>query len=56
MSSRKIGVLVSGRGSNLQSVLDRIADGYLPLEIAVVISDKADAYRSEEHTSELQSP
>ena len=44
MSSRKIGVLVSGRGSNLQSVLDRIADGYLPLEIAVVISDKADAY------------
>ena len=41
MSSRKIGVLVSGRGSNLQSVLDRIADGYLPLEIAVVISDKA---------------
>ena len=35
MSSRKIGVLVSGRGSNLQSVLDRIADGYLPLEIAV---------------------
>ena len=47
MSSRKIGVLVSGRGSNLQSVLDRIADGYLPLEIAVVISDKADAYALE---------
>ncbi|MFQ9935774.1 MAG: hypothetical protein ACLRXQ_06845 [Phascolarctobacterium faecium] len=42
--SRKIGVLVSGRGSNLQSVLDRIADGCLPLEIAVVIGDKADAY------------
>ena len=47
MSNRKIGVLVSGRGSNLQSVLDRIADGYLPLEIAVVISDKADAYALE---------
>lgn len=39
----KIGVLVSGRGSNLQAVMDRIADGYLPLEIAVVISDKSDA-------------
>lgn len=37
---RKIGVLVSGRGSNLQAIMDRIADGYLPLEIAVVISDK----------------
>lgn len=41
---RKIGVLVSGRGSNLQAIMDRIADGYLPLEIAVVISDKVDAY------------
>lgn len=40
----KIGVLVSGRGSNLQAIMDRIADGYLPLEIAVVISDKVDAY------------
>ena len=39
----KVGVLVSGRGSNLQAILDRIADGYLPLEVAVVISDKADA-------------
>ena len=40
----KIGVLVSGRGSNLQAIMDRIADGYLPLEIAVVISDKPDAF------------
>lgn len=44
---RKVGVLVSGRGSNLQAVMDRIADGYLPLEIAVVISDKPDAYALE---------
>ncbi len=44
---RKIGVLVSGRGSNLQAIIDRIADGYLPLEIAVVISDFADAYALE---------
>ena len=47
MSNRKAGVLVSGRGSNLQAVLDRIADGYLPLEIGVVISDKVDAYALE---------
>lgn len=47
MNNRKAGVLVSGRGSNLQAVLDRIADGYLPLEIGVVISDKADAYALE---------
>ena len=47
MNNRKVGVLVSGRGSNLQAVLDRIADGYLPLEIGVVISDKADAYALE---------
>lgn len=44
---RKIGVLVSGRGSNLQAIMDRIADGYLPLEIAVVISDKSDAFALE---------
>ena len=44
---RKIGVLVSGRGSNLQAIMDRIADGYLPLKIAVVISDKSDAFALE---------
>lgn len=44
---RKIGVLVSGRGSNLQAIMDRIADGFLPLEITVVISDKADAFALE---------
>lgn len=43
----KIGVLVSGRGSNLQAIMDRIADGFLPLEIAVVISDKGDAFALE---------
>lgn len=43
----KIGVLVSGRGSNLQAIMDRIADGFLPLEIAVVISDKEEAFALE---------
>lgn len=44
---RKIGVLVSGRGSNLQALLDSIAEGRLLLEIAVVISDKPEAYALE---------
>ena len=36
----KIGVLASGRGSNLQSIIDAIEDGYLKeVEIKVVISD-----------------
>ncbi len=43
MNKRKIGVLVSGRGSNLQAIIDCILKGDLPLEIAAVISDKADA-------------
>lgn len=47
MSNHKVGVLASGRGSNLQSILDKIAMGSLPLEIAVVISDKADAFALE---------
>lgn len=44
MHNRKIGVLVSGRGSNFQAVLDKIKADKLPVEIAVVISDKEDAY------------
>jgi len=35
----RIGVLVSGRGSNLQAVLDAIAAGSLNARVAVVISD-----------------
>jgi phosphoribosylglycinamide formyltransferase-1 len=38
-----IGVLISGRGSNLQALIDAIGDGRLPARIAVVISNKADA-------------
>jgi phosphoribosylglycinamide formyltransferase-1 len=36
-------VLVSGRGSNLQAILDAIADGELPVEIRAVISNRPDA-------------
>ena len=41
--NRRVGVLISGRGSNLQAILDAIADRRLEAEIAVVISNKADA-------------
>ncbi len=41
--TKRIGVIASGRGSNLQSILDHIAAGELPVEVAVVISDHADA-------------
>lgn len=40
---RRIGVLISGRGSNLQALIDAVADGRLRAEIAVVISNRADA-------------
>ncbi|MHC1625639.1 MAG: phosphoribosylglycinamide formyltransferase [Methermicoccaceae archaeon] len=43
-----IGVLVSGRGSNLQSIIDHIKSGYIPgARIAVVLSNKKDAYALE---------
>lgn len=44
MSKLRIGVLASGSGSNLQAIMDSIKCGNLPCEIAVVISDKPDAY------------
>ncbi len=40
----KIGVLVSGSGTNLQSIIDSIKAGYIPGEIAIVISDKKSAF------------
>ena len=43
----RLGVLVSGSGSNLQSILDNIKSGYLPAEVVVVISSKAGVYALE---------
>ena len=46
--SKKIGVVVSGRGSNLQSIIDHIAEGKLKnVEIAVVVSDHREAFALE---------
>lgn len=40
----RLGVLVSGSGTNLQAIIDRIESGEINAEIACVISNKADAY------------
>jgi len=38
-----LGVLASGRGSNLQAILDTIEAGRCPARVAVVVSDRKDA-------------
>lgn len=43
MPKLKLGVLGSGKGSNFRSIADAIARGELDAEVAVVISDFADA-------------
>lgn len=39
----RLGLLLSGRGSNLQAIIDAIEAGTLSAEIAVVVSNKQDA-------------
>jgi phosphoribosylglycinamide formyltransferase-1 len=41
--NRRLGVLISGRGSNLQALIDAIAGRRLDASIALVISNHADA-------------
>jgi phosphoribosylglycinamide formyltransferase-1 len=38
-----LGILISGRGSNLQAIIDAIAHGHLDARVAVVISNRPDA-------------
>lgn len=40
----KIGVLISGSGTNLQSIIDNIEKGFINGEISVVISNKEEAF------------
>lgn len=47
MERLRLGVLASGRGSNLQSIIDNCRQGLIPAEVAVVISDKPGAYALE---------
>jgi phosphoribosylglycinamide formyltransferase-1 len=41
--NRRLAVLISGRGSNLQSIIDAIGRGELDATIAIVLSNRADA-------------
>ena len=41
----KLAVLVSGNGTNLQSIIDSVEDGYLPkVQISYVVSSNPEAY------------
>jgi phosphoribosylglycinamide formyltransferase-1 len=42
-NGRTLGVLISGRGTNLQAILDAIREGKLDARVGVVISNKANA-------------
>ena len=41
--SKKLGILLSGRGSNFEAIADSIQAGRLDAEIVIVISNRADA-------------
>lgn len=43
LARAKLGVLVSGNGTNLQAIIDQIESGNINAEIEVVISSRADA-------------
>ncbi|HZQ92663.1 MAG TPA: phosphoribosylglycinamide formyltransferase [Terriglobales bacterium] len=40
---KRLGILISGRGSNFEAIADSVAAGRIAAEIAVVISNRADA-------------
>ncbi|OOF56044.1 phosphoribosylglycinamide formyltransferase [Rodentibacter myodis] len=41
---KKIAVLISGQGSNLQAIIDACETGFIPAKIACVVSNKAEAF------------
>ena len=43
MARMRVGVLISGRGSNLQALIEACADPAYPAEIVLVISNRAEA-------------
>ena len=40
----KTAILISGSGTNLQAFIDAVGRGALDLQLAVVLSNKADAF------------
>ncbi|MBA7498939.1 Phosphoribosylglycinamide formyltransferase [subsurface metagenome] len=52
-----IGVLASGRGTNLQAIIEAVKEGIIEGEISIVVSDNLDAYalkRAKQHNIETQ--
>jgi len=47
MGKLRLGVLASGRGSNLQSIMDAADSGKIKAEVAIVFSDNKDAFALE---------
>ena len=47
MKKLRVGVLASGRGSNLQAIIGQCESGDIPATVAVVVSDKGDAFALE---------
>src|SRR5271169_6293443 len=43
MSRKRVAVLISGRGSNMAALIEAAKDKKYPAEIALVLSNKADA-------------
>ena len=43
-SPLRVVVLISGNGSNLQAIIDKIATDKIPAQVVAVISNRADAY------------
>lgn len=41
---KKIAVLISGQGNNLQAIIDACEKGFIPAQIACVVSNKAEAF------------
>lgn len=41
---KKLVVMISGNGSNLQAIIDAIRDGYLKAQVVLVVSNRKDAY------------
>ena len=50
----KIGVLLSGSGTNLQAIIDEVRDAALPVDIVKVVSSRPDAYGIERAKQEPQ--
>ncbi|MFL5334310.1 MAG: phosphoribosylglycinamide formyltransferase [Geminicoccaceae bacterium] len=43
MAKRRVAVLISGRGSNLQALIDQAVQPAAPVEVALVVSNRAEA-------------